>query len=237
MIEGPTAATTLECMGRRPRRRRAWLLAEGMAWVVATVSLLIWAGFYVDGKVAAHRGLGRFEALRAGETVNGAAPGMPDLSQWDAERIVAWRAALAEPAPPALAVLRIPKIGLEVPVLPGTDDFVLNLAVGHIPGTALPGTDGNSAIAGHRDGYFRRLKDIVEGDAVEVDTLEGKRSYRVERTWIVQPEDVSVLDDSPVRSLTLVTCFPFYFVGSAPQRFIVRAVSADGSGGPDAASR
>jgi sortase A len=236
MSEGGTASTTL--MAQRPRPRRAWRLAEGLAWVVATVSLLAWGGFYLDGKVAAQRALGRFEALRTGESTDGAGgvPGMPDLSQWDAQRIVAWRASLEEPAPPALAILRIPRIGLEVPVLPGTDDFALNRAVGHIPGTALPGTEGNSAIAGHRDGFFRGLKDIVEGDAIEVDTLVGRRSYRVERTWIVQPEDVWVLDDSPVRSLTLVTCFPFYYVGSAPQRFIVRATSADPPGGLDAAS-
>ena len=91
-------------------------------------------------------------------------------------------------------------------------------------GTAPPGTDGNSGIAGHRDGFFRGLKDIVPGDAIELDTLNGKEAYRVERTWVVEPEDVSVLDPTPMRALTLVTCYPFYFVGSAPQRFIVRAV-------------
>jgi LPXTG-site transpeptidase (sortase) family protein len=88
-----------------------------------------------------------------------------------------------------------------------------------------PGTEGNVGIAGHRDGFFRALKDIAEGDAIELQTLGGRETYRVERTWIVEPEDVSVLDPTPSRSLTLVTCYPFYFVGSAPQRFIVRAVS------------
>ena len=88
-----------------------------------------------------------------------AATSSPDLSLWDPERISAWRRASNESAPPPLAVMRIPKIGLEVPVSPGTDDFTLNRAVGHIDGTALPGTDGNSGIAGHRDGFFRGLKD------------------------------------------------------------------------------
>ena len=120
----------------------------------------------------------------------------------------------AGPAP--LAVLRIPKIRLEVPVLPGTDDRILDRGVGHIEDTAPPGTDGNSGIAGHRDGFFRGLKDIVPGDAIELDTLDGKEAYRVERTWVVDPEDVSVLDPTPTRVLTLVTCYPFYFVGSAP---------------------
>ena len=99
-----------------------------------------------------------------------------------------------------------------------------------IEGTALPGTDGNSGIAGHRDGFFRGLKDIAARDAIELETIEGKQMYRVERTWIVEPADVSVLDPTPVRSLTLVTCYPFYFVGSAPQRFIVRAVRTEDKG-------
>ena len=93
--------------------------------------------------------------------------------------------------------------------------------------TALPGTDGNSGIAGHRDGFFRGLKDIGPEDAIDLETLRGKEVYRVERTWVVDPEDVSVLDPTPVRSLTLVTCYPFYYVGPAPQRYIVRAVRAD----------
>ena len=131
-----------------------------------------------------------------------------------------------DPAPPPLAVLRIPKIGLEVAVLPGTDDATLDRAVGHIDGTALPSTDGNSAIAGHRDGFFRGLKDIGEGDAIEIETVQTKEVYRVERLWIVPPEDVSVLDPTPTRALTLVTCYPFYFVGSAPKRYIVRAVAS-----------
>jgi sortase A len=112
-----------------------------------------------------------------------------------------------------------------VPVLPGTDDLTLDRAVGHIEDTAQPGRDGNSGIAGHRDGFFRGLKDIAPGDAIELETLRGKGLYRVERTWVVDPEDVSVLDPTPTRALTLVTCYPFYFVGPAPQRFIVRAVS------------
>ena len=111
-------------------------------------------------------------------------------------------------------------------MLPGTDDHTLDRAVGHIEDTAEPGTDGNSGIAGHRDGFFRGLKDIAPGDAIELETLKGKDVYRVERTWVVNPEDVWVLDPTPTRALTLVTCYPFYYVGSAPQRFIVRAVLA-----------
>ena len=123
--------------------------------------------------------------------------------------------------------IRVPKIRLEVAVLPGTDERTLDRSVGHIEGTAQPGTDGNAGIAGHRDGFFRGLKDLVTGDLIELDTVQGTEAYRVERTWVVSPEDVSVLDPTSTRALTLVTCYPFYFVGSAPERFILRAVRVE----------
>ena len=133
-------------------------------------------------------------------------------------------------APAPLAVLRIPRLQLEVAVLEGTDELTLNRAVGHIEDTAAPGTNGNSGIAGHRDGFFRVLKDINTGDSMELETQRGVDVYRIERTWIVQPDDVSVLDPTATRSVTLVTCYPFYFIGSAPQRFIVRAVLVSSKG-------
>ena len=95
------------------------------------------------------------------------------------------------------------------------------------PDSAAPGTDGNSGIAGHRDGFFRRLKDIEAGDTLVLETLQRKERYRVVGIWIVNPDDVSVLDPTPHRALTLVTCYPFYFVGPAPKRYIVRAVRDD----------
>jgi sortase A len=202
------------------RVRRLGVLAERIAWTFGAVCLIAWGALYVDGAVGARRELERFALLQAAALQE---PQAPDLTLWGSERITAWRRALSEPAPPPLAVLRVPKIRLEVPVLPGTDDFTLNRAVGHIDGTALPGTEGNSGIAGHRDGFFRGLKDIAAGDVMELETLRGKETYRVERIWVVAPEDVSVLDATPTRSLTLVTCYPFYHVGPAPQRFIVRA--------------
>ena len=201
-------------------------VAERTAWVFGLVCVATWGARYIEGVTGARHELERFAVLQAAA----ANPtNTPDHSLWDPERISAWRVALNEPAPPPVAVLRIPKIRLEVTVLPGTDDFVLNRAVGHIEGTVLPGTDGNSGIAGHRDGFFRGLKDIGPGDAIELETLRGKKKevYRVERIWVVAPEDVSVLDPTPTRSLTLVTCYPFYHVGPAPQRYIVRAVPAE----------
>ncbi len=205
------------------RNRRLLLFAERACWALGTFGV-IWLGAHqIQVSTSARQDLERFAALRA------VVPplSVPDQSLWSPLRISAWHDALRKPVAPPLAVLRIPKIRLEVAVLPGTDDRTLDRAVGHIEDTAPPGGDGNSGLAGHRDGFFRGLKDIVPGDAIVLDTVQGSEAYLVERTWIVEPDDVSVLDPTPAPSLTLVTCYPFYFVGSAPQRFIVRAVRFD----------
>ncbi len=209
--------------GQAVRRWRPWLLAERTAWMFGLACLVAWGALKIAEVAGARHELARFTELQAASRKPAATP---DMSLWSPGRVSAWRTAMNDPAPPPLAVLRIPKIGLEVAVLPGTDDATLDRAVGHIDGTALPSTDGNSAIAGHRDGFFRGLKDIGEGDAIEIETVQTKEVYRVERLWIVPPEDVSVLDPTPTRALTLVTCYPFYFVGSAPKRYIVRAVAS-----------
>jgi sortase A len=205
------------------RRHFLLLFAERACWATGLAGL-IWLGAHqIQVATAARQNLERFAALRAVAPP----PGTPDQSLWSPIRISAWQDALREPAAEPLAVLRIPKIQLEVAVLPGTDDRTLDRGVGHIEDTAPPGAEGNAGLAGHRDGFFRGLKDILPGDAIVLETVGGTESYRVERTWIVEPSDVSVLDPTPTRSLTLVTCYPFYFVGSAPQRFIVRAVRVD----------
>jgi sortase A len=105
-----------------------------------------------------------------------------------------------------------------------TKRVTLDRGVGHIPGTGLPGGMGNVAVAGHRDGFFRVLKDIALGDQIEVLTAGEKYTYSVDQVVIVLPSDVSVLQSGSAKSLTLVTCYPFYFVGSAPKRYIVQAV-------------
>jgi len=120
-------------------------------------------------------------------------------------------------------VLSIPKLQLEVPVYDGTDDLTLNRGVGRIIGTARLGNAGNTGIAGHRDGFFRGLKDIAPGDRIDLVLPSQKSHYVVENIQITSPDDVSVLRPTPKASLTLVTCYPFYFVGSAPQRYIVIA--------------
>lgn len=108
-------------------------------------------------------------------------------------------------------------------VLEGDGAQTLTRGVGHIPGTALPGDSGNVGLAGHRDTFFRRLKNIHPGDDISVTTVQGCYRYRVVSSEIVSPDETQVLDASAVPSVTLVTCYPFHFIGSAPKRFIVRA--------------
>jgi sortase A len=152
-----------------------------------------------------------------------------DMKLWSPVRVRAYKAALQRETPPTLAILRIPRLKLEVPVYDGTADAVLDLAAGRIEATALPGTPGNVGIAAHRDGFFRVLKDIKRGDALVLDTPASTEQYQVEWIRITTPDDVSVIYPTPGRAVTLVGCYPFYYVGSAPQRFIVRAVPTAGS--------
>jgi len=119
--------------------------------------------------------------------------------------------------------IEIPRLGLSVIVIEGTTGTTLRRAVGHIPGTALPGQPGNVAISGHRDTFFRPLRNIRQNDVITLVTPLGEYRYRVVSTKIVSPNDTAVLDPTANEILTLVTCYPFYFLGSAPERFIVRA--------------
>ena len=150
-----------------------------------------------------------------------------DVREWHPNRVRAWRDALKRLGPTPLATLQIRRLGVSVVVLAGTDDWTLNRAVGHIAGTPKPGDDGNVGLAGHRDGFFRPLKDIAVGDVIEMATGKGIDRYRVTQTLIVSPSDVWVLNPTETPTLTLVTCYPFYFIGSAPKRFIVRAERED----------
>jgi sortase A len=140
----------------------------------------------------------------------------------------------AEPLPPDAAQLsvigkiNIPRLGLSAILKEGVGRRTLNMAAGHIPSTALPGQPGNVGVAAHRDNLFRGLKDIRQDDSITLRTLDNTFVYRVVSTKVVDPTNVSVLDASPdEKTLTLVTCYPFYFVGNAPKRFIVRALQVD----------
>jgi sortase A len=131
---------------------------------------------------------------------------------------------IAPPGPNSvIGRLEIPRLQIGVMVREGADEGTLRRAVGHIPGTALPGTVGNVGLAGHRDTFFRALRNIRSDDTIELQTTAGTYRYLVKSTRIVTPRDVSVLEASGGETLTLVTCYPFYYVGSAPKRFIVHA--------------
>jgi sortase A len=134
--------------------------------------------------------------------------------------------ASATPVPRAgtmLGRLEAPSVKLSTAVLEGSDDATLSRGSGHIEDTPFPGQAGNVGIAGHRDTTFRALRNIHLGDALEFKTADHVYRYRISKTWIVGPDDVYVLDPTPQPALTLVTCYPFEFVGHAPRRFIVRA--------------
>ena len=213
---------TIAVVGIAQSRRTAssiWVAAETLSLVLGVGCLLYVGVHLIVGMTARRAALDRFAELRAlGRTDT------PELTLWSPGRVAAWQRSLTLPREEPLAVLHIPRIGLDVPVLKGTSDATLDRGAGHVEDTAMPGTPGNSGIAGHRDGFFRGLKDVSVGDAIELETLRETQTYRIERTWIVNPDDVSVLDPTSAQSITLVTCYPFYFVGSAPQRYIVRAV-------------
>jgi LPXTG-site transpeptidase (sortase) family protein len=119
--------------------------------------------------------------------------------------------------------VEIPRVGVSAIVREGDDTATLRHAVGHIPDTALPGEPGNAGLAGHRDTFFRGLKSVREGDRVTITTPGGVLEYTVRHTSVVDPDDVSVLSPSGRQTLTLITCYPFYYIGSAPRRFIVQA--------------
>jgi sortase A len=121
--------------------------------------------------------------------------------------------------------ISIPRLHLSAIVEEGIDESTLSRAVGHIPGTALPGEDGNAGIAGHRDTFFRELKDLQPNDKIDFTTHSGRYHYIVKSLTIVEPSDVSVLAAKGGKVLTIVTCFPFHYIGNAPRRFIVHAVA------------
>jgi sortase A len=169
----------------------------------------------------------RFEhALRGAQTSAGTNPqpaASPLPAQTEADRARAESFGIDGLAGSPLGRIEISSIGLAAMIMEGVDGRTLRHAVGHIPGTALPGQQGNVALAGHRDTFFRGLRNIHKDDKITLTTLHGSFSYRVDSTQVVEPEDTKVLGAAADDFLTLVTCYPFYFVGPAPKRFIVRA--------------
>lgn len=180
-----------------------------------TAGLLIAVGVIALAWVATDRlraAVYRYDVAAALETL-AASPG-PDEERAGPD-------SLATGAP--VGALEIVRVGLSGVVVEGDDDAVLDRAIGHLPDTPLPWQDGNSALAAHRDTLFRPLRDVRSGDVLRLKTPYGDFDYRVRETLIVKPRDVWVLDPTPTSMLTLISCYPFSYIGHAPERFIVRA--------------
>ena len=149
--------------------------------------------------------------------------GQPDMTLWAPGRIADYEASLKAELPPVLGVLQVDSVGLKVPVYSTDTDLTMDRGAGVIDGMAYPHELGNIGIAGHRDGYFRVLKDVKVGDKIELQTLKGPKQFTINNVQIVEISDTHLLQDTEEQTVTLVTCYPFYFVGHAPQRFIVTA--------------
>lgn len=243
---------------------RRWI--EVSAWIAGSALLAAYAAIQAWSAYASHAGIATLR--QAAQSVNHAGslaspaartrlsfvteevtlptPSDPDFSSWSTGRIAAYlRAAESREAPEA--VLRIPSLILEVPVYAGVSEWNMNRGAAWIEGTAPAGSTGNVGIAAHRDGFFRPLKDTRVGDPLYLDTVQGQTMYRVTQISIVSPDAVDVLDDTSQPSVTLVTCYPFYHLGAAPMRFVVRAeivaavgafpVSRDAAGAVDTMTR
>jgi sortase A len=200
------------------------LLATGL------MLMAFWVLARVHGSITSRQAIERFRADAVGGRVSsapawdGSLPDSPvDFTLWNPKRVIAYSESLSAKTDLPLAILRIPKINLEVPVFNDTDDLTLNRGVGRILGTAQIGQLGNLGIAGHRDGFFRGLKDMGKDDIIELIRPERTDQYVITQIQTVDPKDVSVLASTPAPTLTLVTCFPFYYIGNAPQRYVVTA--------------
>ena len=196
---------------------------EIAAWIAGIVLLAIYAGARASSERAREDAIAAFEQpLSREEEISLPEPEKPDVATWSQARIAAWRESLHAQGRPE-ALLQIPSIGLNVPVFDGTSELNLNRGAARIEGTARVGSPGNTGFAGHRDGYFRALGEVRLGDTLHIKTGSRSLAYRIVSTIIVDPADVHVLAPTAVPTVTLVTCYPFYFVGAAPKRFIVKA--------------
>lgn len=200
---------------RRPVRASRWL--ERLLILIGIVCLGYFGYVYAEARLYQS-----FEDQQLDEILQSAQK--PETRQPRAARANVSMPRRPPPKPGStVGRIEIPRLGISAVIRAGTDARTLRLAVGYISGTALPGEQGNLGLAGHRDTFFRKLRDINPDDEIRVTTKDGVFKYYVQRTTIVQPNDVWVLDPTKSPVLTLVTCYPFTYIGSAPKRFIVRA--------------
>jgi sortase A len=208
-------------------RRSLFVACERVLWLVG-LTLIGWcAAVWVGARVYQERQSRAFEEMRRAAPAASPSAGVEG-------RTLAPATAPSRPSADPLLIgrIEIPRLGVSAMVREGDDEGTLKVAVGHIPGTALPDQTGNVALAGHRDSFFRPLRNIRLYDTIRVTTASATHEYRVESTEIVWPEDVRVLEPTAGPVLTLVTCFPFDYTGHAPRRFIVRARGTAGEAPP-----
>jgi sortase A len=220
------------------RRHTALRVLQWLLLAAGTTLLVVYAVAQVDAVRGRDEALEAFAAARSEQAADAAQraeiatagidyPLDPDQSQWGKTRIAAYRASLVMRPEAPLGVLTISSVELVAPIFDGTAELTLNRGIGRIEGTADVGTPGNLGLAAHRDGFFRALKDVKVGDTVSVESLDGTIHYRVTQLLVVEPADVYVLAPTDAATLTLVTCYPFYFIGEAPQRYIVKGVAEE----------
>ena len=190
---------------------------ERACLIIGLTMITLGIAVRIDGAVHRQAAVAEFERIR------NMSVSPTDQLNWSEQRIADYQEALQQDAGETLAVLRIPSRNIEVPVFDSTNETALNRGSGHVTGTSLPGDRGNVAIAAHRDGFFRSLEDIEIGDEIELTTLEGQQTFRVSKLDVVDPLNVGVLNPTEDTAITLITCYPFNYVGAAPDRFIVRA--------------
>lgn len=194
--------------------------------------LVLTCTVYVDSYVGSREAVAAFEEVRAGSLRPAEAGPLPVVRLPPVEVLDAQSTETGPgTATPAgrqapVALLTIERLDVEVPVFHDAGPVSLNRGAGIVAGSALPGETGNIAVAAHRDSFFRPLKDIRPGDVIELQYATGKQRFQVSRIFITDPLDVSVLDATIATTLTLITCYPFHYVGFAPDRFIVRALPA-----------
>ncbi len=218
----------------RPQARRrnpVKKIAEAICWIIAALALGWFTYVRADSYLFQGYQSRRLDALlRAGNATAAASTNAAVTSARDAEDeslpIVAPRASpkVYDAAPgDLLGRIEIPRLKLSATIIEGDDSGSLRHAVGHIPGTALPWESGNIGLAAHRDSFFSKLGELRDGDQIVLTTVRGTFQYRAAEFAIVKPDDVGVLSSLRQPALTLVTCYPFHYIGAAPERFVIRA--------------
>jgi sortase A len=205
------------------KKKLGWL--EAGLYLGGVTLLAVFFQIKADGEQHREDGVRAFHASIENHATDKSGAWTPNQQLWTEKRIRDYEESVKVEAEPPLALMMIPSLDIEVPVYNGADDFNLNRGVGRIKGTAWIDASGNLGIAGHRDGFFRGLKDIEEGESIELQTARGSVVYAVTSIMIVDPDEVSVLAPTQEQTLTLVTCYPFYYVGHAPKRYIVKATA------------